>query len=391
MGTVLRAGLGVAAALAVLAGAVAAVGPSGDEPPAPPPRTDAVLYGIGLSTDPYGTSRPRGVGVAFGMQGGRPRTSVLRGRGLRNETWVDDGRAIAVDFPGHMPRHRTVQVGRVAVTAGGAPVARRALTPLWSPDGRWIAHLRAVPCRPPVARQPCYRAGRRTFVVDARRPSSRPAAVPGQAMAWTPAGRLVMARGANFEAVERSGDGRATLVSGAEVARRAGARPGRFASAPIWSPDGRHLAAIAYLRQPRALTRRRVGTVVVASGDGRVVERVFHSPYVISMIAWAPVGHRLAWTTSGFPDPHELFVADLDRRFPPRRLLSTGRHFDWVTWSPDGRRLLVDDENDDSWRLVSAVGLARSRALERLGGRPQWCCPQNAFATGDGGWSNGVR
>jgi Tol biopolymer transport system component len=154
-----------------------------------------------------------------------------------------------------------------------------------------------------------------------------------------------------------------------------------YLGAPRWSADGRYLAAIVSGEWPK--NANAVMGIVIAEAGGRPL-RVLTSPYVISMFAWAPSGQRLAYTTSGFPDPHELFVVD-GPTARPRPLFTTGaRHFDWITWSPDGRFLLLDDENRNSWRLVRATSSRKPLALPRLGGRPLWCCPVNAYATRNG-------
>jgi Tol biopolymer transport system component len=108
--------------------------------------------------------------------------------------------------------------------------------------------------------------------------------------------------------------------------------------------------------------------------------QLLRSPYEISMFAWSPRGHHFAYTTSGFPVPHELFVADRPDA-KPRRIFTAGRHFDWITWSPTGRWLLLDDEHAHKWQLLDASGARTLRTLPRLGGRPIWCCPQNEFST----------
>jgi hypothetical protein len=98
--------------------------------------------------------------------------------------------------------------------------------------------------------------------------------------------------------------------------------------------------------------------VVLARADGRPI-RLISSRYIISMFAWSPVGHRLAYTTSGFPSPHQLLVVDRPTA-NPKPLFVTVRHFDWVTWSLDARRLLVDDEHKNRWAAAfndwAAVG-----------------------------------
>jgi Tol biopolymer transport system component len=111
--------------------------------------------------------------------------------------------------------------------------------------------------------------------------------------------------------------------------------------------------------------------------DGKIV-RLLRSRYEISMLALSATGQRLAYTTSGFPAPHELFVVDRPEA-QPRRIFTAARHFDWITWSATGRWLLLDDEHAGKWQLFDAsAGTVRS--LPRLVGRPLWCCPQNKFS-----------
>lgn len=100
--------------------------------------------------------------------------------------------------------------------------------------------------------------------------------------------------------------------------------------------------------------------------------------------------------TSGFPNPHELFVIDAATAKPRKLLGTSNRHFDWVTWSPDGRFLLLDDATfgfdpnlpnrrpTGLWRLLDVDGGGTFRTIPRLGGRPLWCCPVNSYATLNG-------
>lgn len=149
-----------------------------------------------------------------------------------------------------------------------------------------------------------------------------------------------------------------------------------YVGPPRWSADRRYVAALVAGKWPKEA--KAFNGFVIAHADGTPI-RVVTSPYLISMFAWSPRGHELAWTTSGFPDPHELFVLD-EPESKPRRLFATGaRHFDWIAWSPDGSKLLLDDEHAGHWRLfpVDETG----SELPRLGGRPLWCCPVNAYST----------
>lgn len=106
------------------------------------------------------------------------------------------------------------------------------------------------------------------------------------------------------------------------------------------------------------------------------------------MFAWSPQGHQLVYTTSGFPAPHELYLVSSPRA-RTRRILSQADHFDWVTWSPDNRWLLIDNEHQGAWELVRLAGhrevrplagdAVPTRRLPRLGGMPLWCCPQQNY------------
>ncbi len=103
--------------------------------------------------------------------------------------------------------------------------------------------------------------------------------------------------------------------------------------------------------------------------------------------------HQLAWTTSGFPNPHELFVLDHPTGTPHKLFGTSDRHFDWITWSPDGHHLLLDDANagfdparpgrrpPGRWRLLDTQAGDTVRTFPGLGGAPIWCCPANNYVT----------
>ncbi len=293
---------------------------------------DAVLSGIGLSTDPYGTSSPDGFGVARGIVEGKPATEEVTGDEwcTFHLSWLGPARIL-------VPRHATPVCGQPVVFRYRAGRLERAeslsLPPeLWtfalSPDSRLVA---AEPS------QPCCDGG--------ARPSSRILVAPpdgsdlrqvarGHLGGWTPDGRLLVStrnRG-EYVAVDPVRGERTAVLSYRRVAERAHVRTAEIAP-PRWSADGRYLAAQAYIAWPKR--SKTVGRIALARADGSVV-RLLRSPYAISMFAWSPEGHRLAYTTSGFPAPHELFLLE-GPRAQRRRIFKTARHFDWITWSPDSR------------------------------------------------------
>lgn len=85
---------------------------SSRSPPATPStetsvESGAVLYGIGLSTDPYGSSSPDGFGVATGLLGGKLRKTEVRGSDwcTFHSSWLGKGRIL-------VPRHAVPTCGR---------------------------------------------------------------------------------------------------------------------------------------------------------------------------------------------------------------------------------------------------------------------------------------
>jgi hypothetical protein len=331
-----------------------------DGPREASPVSDAVLYTIGLSTDPYGHSEPRGFGVARGLVDGPLKKVEVRDPDLGaffGANWID-GTRIVVPRKGpplRQPllfRYRDDGLERIGATAipGGSTYA-------WSTDRSQVAFEPPIPCRlGQRSLYDCYRSSGRMFVAasDGRR---RRQVGRGHVMGWTSDGRLVF-----FRSYRRATPEALNLESRQTGPVLRGWRGGL----PIWSADRRYAAGT-------------YNGLRILRADGAVAQTI-RSPFTISMFTWSPTENRLAYTTSGFPDPHELFVLDSPTA-EPRLLYKTGAdHFDWVTWSPDGTWLLLDEEHHDRWLLLRADGSGKPRSLPRLGGRPIWCCPASPWA-----------
>jgi hypothetical protein len=345
-----------------------------------------VLYTRGASTDPYGKSSPSGFGVVLGFGTAGERVLELRSRDLGfsgSAQWI--GRD-AILVPRKAPPFRRPLIFRLRaeklVREGPSPLPALDTQQEWSPDGRLVASKRIEPCEPDQrSLWKCYRQTDEVYL-QAADGSGRRAITNGYLSGWAPDWRLIVTAGGAHHYVVFDLRTRKTTVplSIRRVAAFAGVWRATLGP-PRWSSDRRYIAAMLAGKWPKA--DNAVHGFVIARADGTPI-RVVTSPYVISMFAWSPRGHRLAWTTSGFPDPHELFVLD-DPKEEPRRLFATGaRHFDWITWSPDGRTMLLDDENARRWLLIAAAGAKRLEKRTRLGGRPYWCCPVNAYATFNG-------
>ncbi|MEA2210634.1 MAG: hypothetical protein QOF83_582 [Solirubrobacteraceae bacterium] len=367
-------------------------------------RAGGVAFIIGASTDPYGDSRPRGFGVASGLIGGRLHSvEVSARRGPFAVTWLGIGRLGSESFDGHAAAGVLYAVGGGRlVWLGGLPLRPGEDNFVWSPNRTLIATQRSVrvSCGPGVtrrvARAGCTAPGR-TIVVERADGSYRHPVATGLFLTgWAADGRLVLFNGndsqfgANrYVTLElRSGRRRTVLFSGA-VAGYAHARHAALDQL-AYSADGRYLAALALLSGFPGAAKLPLGAervIVIARSDGSIV-RLITSTDVISMFAWSPRGDQLAYTTSGFPVPHELYVLRRPRA-RPWRILSQSDHFDWVTWSPDDRWLLIDNEHQHAWELLRLSGHQQARIfagaavptrrLARLGGQPLWCCPQDHY------------
>jgi hypothetical protein len=332
----------------------------------------ALLYGIGVSTDPHADGAAAGIGVATATPSGQLTSAEVRGSG-----WGGDARWLR---PGQVLVERPARAGPPAgwlvyrYAHGRLGLAGR--FPLPSPVGNWDLS----PHGSLVAFQPVRRA-RNLGLVSTDRimlqradGSARRQVAAGTLAGWTPAGRLLYwpgpapANAGTLLALCLATGTRTPVISGARVAALAGRRSASLLR-PVFSADGRYLAARAFISG--------VGeAIVLARADGTPI-RLLTSPYHISMFAWSPAGHRLAYTTSGAPAPHQLLVVDQPTA-RPRLAFEQGPHFDWVTWSPDGRWLLVDNQALDAWTVLG-VATVKHLELPRLGGRPLWCCPQNSL------------
>jgi hypothetical protein len=325
-------------------------------------NSDSVLYTIGLSTDPYGHSVENGFGVVVGLRGDKPKKVEVRERGLGEfggAEWLDPGRVLVGTPAPPLRKPSIYRYDGELERVGDAPIPGGAAFS-WSPGAKLFAYEPAVPCsRNQRSLFACYRPSGKLFVIRAY--GTRLQRVgPGQLMGWTADLRVAFFRGYRP----------ATPLALDLDRRRPGPiLPGWKIELPIWSVDRRFVAAIGN------------GGVVLAHANGKIVQTI-RSRLVISMIAWSPIADRLSFTTSGFPDPHQVFVVDRPGA-RPRLLYATGaRHFDWVTWSPDGRWLLLDEEHANRWLLLRTDRSKMRRTLPRLGGRPLWCCPVNAYSAG---------
>lgn len=394
--------VGSAAASGALAASGLGGSDAGGRSPDPPARSarsatasgfvtahgGAVLYTLGVSTDPYGKSSPRGFGVVAKFGTEAEKRVEVRSRELGSfagAKWIGAHRILV---PRNAPPFRPPLIFRLErgrlLREGPSPLPALDAQQEWSPGAKLVASQRIEPCEPNQRTLwKCYRQADEIYLQRADGAGRRKIAT-GHFNSWTPDGRLLVVvgpRGARYYYTALNVfTGKRTLPLSPERVAAAAQLKQASLGPPRWSADGRYLAAIVAGKWP---TKANIFTaVVIAHADGRPI-RVITSPYVISMFAWSPRGHQLAWTTSGFPTPHELFVLD-NPNGRPQRVFAADPHFDWIAWSPDGRRLLLDDEKARRWLLITAAGRKSVEKHARLGGRPFWCCPVNAYGTLNG-------
>jgi hypothetical protein len=382
---VVRRIIAVVAASAVGVGVAAYLATRGSS--SEPFESGVILYSIGLTTDPYGHSNPGGFGIVEGVRTAAADRVEVRAPGLGSfggADWIDEQRIAVVP---RAPPFRTPLIyrwadGRLA-HAGRSPAPPRDTSQEWSPDATLVASEPIARCDRAQALERCYRQSGRVYLQRPDGTDRRLVARGAHLRGWTPDGRLLLVGDRapwRYRAFEPQ-TGRSTIPLSARAAGRRIGVGGLTLGVPKWSADGRYMAAFLAARWPKSTGT--FGALAVAFADGRVI-RAVTSRHSISMFAWAPVGHRLAYTTSGSPDPHELWVVHGPTMSPRRIFTTAARHFDWITWSPDGRRLLVDDPLARRWLLVDPDELDRPRAVPRPGGRPLWCCPVNAYTTLNG-------
>jgi hypothetical protein len=332
----------------------------------------AILYGIGVSTDPHADGAvARGIGVATAAPGGRLARAEVHGSGLGGDArWLRSGRVLV-----ERPARAGPPAGWLLYRYAHGRLGLAGRFPLPSPVGDWDRS----PDGTLVAFQPVRRARNLGLVstdrimVQRADGSARRQVAAGTLAGWTPAGRLLSwpgpapANAGTLLALDLTTGTRTPLLPGARVAALAGRRRASLLR-PVFSTDGRYLAARA------SIVGASGEAIVLATADGNPI-RLLTSPYHISMFAWSPTGHRLAYTTSGSPVPHQLLVVD-GPTARPRLVFEQELHFDWVTWSPDGRWLLVDDPPIGAWTVLGSASAERLE-LPRFGGRPRWCCPQS--------------
>lgn len=257
--------------------------------------------------------------------------------------FVAGGRLVRVDADGE---------GVTELRAAGRP----ALSPAWSPGGRWIAYTAFVRSGQPIVLHDLV-MGRREVV---------PTTEYGLNITpeFAPDGRkLAFAHGTDA----------GTDIYVYDLGRRCCVErltAGRFSDnlSPTWSPDGSRIAFIS--------TRAGTPQLYVMASDGTGPEILarfdFGATGATNGPAWSPDGQAVAFHRDVDGTP-QVFVLDLGSR-ALRQITGTGRNED-PTWAPDGRHLaFVSTRGGPRQVWIVDLETGRLRQLTSIGGArlPAW-------------------
>jgi hypothetical protein len=139
-----------------------------------------------------------------------------------------------------------------------------------------------------------------------------------------------------------------------------------------WSSDGRLLAAVSPQR------------IEVLSADGKVARVISTLSGTFKEAAFRPGGHQLA-ISIGYTARSETKLLNVDRPGSARLLFAGPGSFGDITWSPNGRWLLVDWPTANQWVFlrgsrVHAVANIREEfrrvddVVPSLSFANRWCC-----------------
>jgi Tol biopolymer transport system component len=222
-------------------------------------------------------------------------------------------------------------------------LARRgAVSPALSSDGNWVAHLKRVPEGSEV--------GTRLWIRSADgKKAHRVTDLPSElgTLAWSPASSTLAVTSGGPEGE----DGQVWIVKPGESSRRIATTP-RWIPKVAWRPDGKALAYVAPL--PAEVSDLRAGEATDAlfmlelgSGAPGAPKRLFAAENEgIELAGWWPDGRGLLFwrnpehSASLAADGLDLFSLRLADG-AARKLATTLVYPEWISWAPDGRRVLL--------------------------------------------------
>jgi WD40-like Beta Propeller Repeat len=268
-------------------------------------------------------------------------------------TWSPEGRFVGVSKRSQL----------AAVTPTGTPrwtLARPAVrSPRWAPSGFRVAYLSGVNLR---------------VVAGDGTDDKKITAVQKVAPAWRPGTEehvlAFVDRGGNIN-VEDTDAGQVLWTAGESAAS-----PKELE----WSLDASRLLAVRRVQPGRM-------ALVVFDGDGRRRQYLELDGEPVAA-AFSPANHDVALIRRVGPRS-ELLVVNADSLREQRVVFSGLGRFSDVTWSPDGRWMLLGWAGADQWLFIRSADVSKIKAVSSLavqfdpGGAGKgpfpriegWCCP----------------
>jgi TolB protein len=124
--------------------------------------------------------------------------------------------------------------------------------------------------------------------------------------------------------------------------------PERSALAPVWSPDGRRIAA-GIGRFFQDVQGRATADIAVMDTDGKNVQVLTDGSANYGLPSWSPDGRQMVYRLAG-KDRNGLFIIDVATR-AVRSLTTGAAHDNFPSWSPRGDRIAFTSDRDGDYEI----------------------------------------
>ncbi len=210
-------------------------------------------------------------------------------------------------------------------------------------------------------------AGFEIRVRDLSTGADRSVHAPGHLVGWAPSGKLlVSARHGRFQLADPRSARVTPFLSKASISRELPRGwHGAWVSTVSWSTDGRFFSGIVWSHRGGQVRT----AIAVGTAGGRIRDVVRLGRGTTYATTWSPSSDAFAYLLSGdtrlragvfdvTTGRRTTVAADLSSWWPP-------------AWSPDGRWLLIDDQQHSRWVFAASNG-SGTRIYPELGSYPRW-------------------
>lgn len=136
------------------------------------------------------------------------------------------------------------------------------------------------------------------------------------------------------------------------------------ARAPVWSPDGKHIAFSAYTGKT-ASGSRGIYAIYVMDADGSNPVKLLEHPTYGAELNWSPDSTQILYMSTPNNGITQIFVMNIDGTNQKRLTNDQQNSLFYPAWSPDGKRIvffgkglmLMNPDGSKQTRLVDMQGL----------------------------------